>query len=423
MFRIVRLFTFLIWILCAGQLFAQCQCMGTGCGSGCACGCNAPDTTPGPDSGESNFESNNVELLSNLTLADLGVTATNVRGNDCWGWRHQASGREFAIYGLTDSTKFVEITDPRRPIFLGTLNGAGGNDTWRDMKVYNNRCYIVADGGANASHGVQVFDLNRLLSVRVIPATFSADARYEGLGRAHNIAINEDTGFAYVVGSSSLSSSGGPIMLDLKQGIMPVLAAVFSEDGYCHDCQVVNYRGPIRSLHGKEIAFCSNEDSLTILDVTNKNSIVLLSRTEYESSAYTHQGWLNEEQSYIFVNDELDEQQIATTRTRTHVWKLDSLTAPKYVGFIQGTNRTIDHNLYVKGNYIYEANYSSGLRILDARKASNLKTVEAGFFDTYPANNNVSFNGAWSVYPFFPSGSIIVSDRQNGLFVVKFTPP
>lgn len=426
MLQVIRSVTFAIGILFAGQLLAQCQCMGTGCGSGCDCGCNAPETSEPPGGpNEGNFESQNVVLLSNLTLDDLGVTDPNVRGNDCWGWRHQASGREFAIYGLTNSTKFVEITNPQSPVFLGTLPGAGGNDTWRDMKVFRNRAYIVADGGANASHGVQVFDLTRLLNTVNAPVEFTADARYEGLGRAHNIAINEESGFAYVVGSPSLQASGGPIILDLKQGIMPVLAGVFADDGYCHDIQVVMYRPrgpsftPPSFSRNREIAFCSNTDSLTILDVTNKNNIIMLSRVEYADSGYSHQGWLSEDHQYFYMNDELDEQQIATTNTRTHVWKITSLTAPQYVGFVEGTRRTIDHNLYVKGNYIYEANYSSGLRILDAQKARNLVTDEVGFFDTYPANNNVSFNGAWSVYPFFLSGNIIVSDRQNGLFVLR----
>jgi choice-of-anchor B domain-containing protein len=406
----------------ASQVNAQC-CGDEGCGSGCQCGCNNPEFSApaGTDRNLTPFESQNVTLLSQLKLSDMGVTNPDIRGNDCWGWTH-SSGREFAIFGLTNGPAFVEITKARSPVYLGTLPTAHGTATWRDMKVYNNRAYIVADGSANSNHGVQVFDLENLLSIRRIPATFTHDARYTGLGRAHNIAINEETGFAYVIGSPSQSSAGGLIILDLKQGIMPVLAGVFSQDGYTHDVQVVNYRGPIRPMQGREIAFCCNEDTLTIVDVTDKSNLMMLSRTGYGQSAYSHQGWLSENQDFFFMNDELDEQQIPTTKTRTHVWSLASLMAPTYVGFVEGTNRTIDHNLYVKGNYIYEANYSSGLRILNAQKASNLIFQEEGFFDTYPANNSVNFDGAWSVYPFFPSGNLIVSDRQNGLFVLKFTP-
>jgi choice-of-anchor B domain-containing protein len=360
----------------------------------------------------------NMRLLSHLPLSGMGVTGSGVLGNDCWGWT-SATSSEFAIFGLTNGTAFVDITNASSPRYVGTLPTAQGNATWRDIKVYNDRAYVVADGSANSSHGVQVFDLRRLLTSSRSPVVFSADARYTGVGRAHNIAINEETGFAYVVGSPSLSSQGGLIILDLKQGVMPVLSAVFNADGYTHDVQVVNYRGPIQAMQGREIAFCSNEDTLTIVDVTDKNNLVMLSRTEYNQSAYSHQGWLTEDHQYFFMNDELDEQQIPQTKTRTHVWALNSLISPTYLGFIQGTHRTIDHNLYVKGNYIYEANYSSGLRVLDASMATQLSFREVAFYDTYPANNNVNFDGAWSVYPFFRSGKIIVSDRQNGLFVLR----
>jgi len=368
------------------------------------------------------FPAENVELLSRLALSEMGVTSSSIRGNDCWGWT-DPDGNEFAIFGLTNGTAFVDITDPENPVYLGTLPSAHGTSTWRDMKVYNNRVYIVADGSGNANHGVQVFNLRKLRNVKKPPVTFSEDARFTRLGRAHNIAINEDTGFAYVVGSPSLNSLGGLIILDLKQGVMPQLAGVFSEDGYCHDTQVVTYRGPDRILWGRELAFCSNENSLTIVDVTDKKNMYIVSRTTYPESGYAHQGWLSEDQSYYYMNDELDENQIPNTNTRTHVWNVQKLTKPNYEGFVEGTNRTIDHNMYVVGEYIYQANYSSGLRILSEPATRKLVTVEVGYFDTFPANNNVNFNGAWSVYPFFPSGNIIVSDQQNGLFVLRFDPP
>lgn len=413
-------------LLTCGQLLAQCGCMEGGCGSNCDCGCNSSGAVEPAEKTDGNYESENVQLMARVPLTSMGVTEANVLGNDCWGWRHEPSGREFAIFGLTNGTAFVEITIPDSPRYLGTLPTAGGNEAWRDMKVYKNRCYIVADGSTNASHGVQVFDLLRLLNSKGMPMRpekFKADARLTSIGRAHNIAINEETGFAYVIGSPSLSSAGGPIVLDLKNGILPTVAAVFSGDGYTHDCQAVIYRGPHASLYGKEIVFCSNEDTLTILDASNKTNITMLSRTGYASSNYSHQGWLSPNHDFFFMNDELDEQNIPTTKTRTHVWSLASLTAPTYLGFVQGTNRTIDHNLYVKDNFVYEGNYTSGLRILNRTKASTLVFEEVGFFDTYPANNNVSFNGAWSVYPYFPSGNILVSDRQNGLFILKLSLP
>jgi choice-of-anchor B domain-containing protein len=395
------------------------------------CGCNAPGNVAPPGGKELGpYSSMNVDFLSRLTLAELGA-GQNVIANDCWGWADANSGREFALVGLTNATSFVEITNPTNPVYLGQLPGAGGNDVWRDIKVYKNRAYIVADGGANTSHGVQVFELSRLLTVQQ-PQTFSVDAHYTGLGRAHNIAINENSGFAYVIGSPSQGSGGGPIILDLKAGAMPVLVNVYSGDGYTHDIQVVQYRGPDRGNSGsgipmwttfpfREIAFCSNEDTLTILDVTQKNQIQQLSRTTYGGSAYSHQGWLSEDHKYFFMDDELDES--GPFPTRTHVWDVRDLDAAVYLGFANGSANTRDHNLYVKGNYVYQANYTSGLRIMEIVDAQTLSLPVVGYFDTYPVDDEISFNGAWSNYPFFPSGNIIVSDRQNGLFVVRFNPP
>ncbi|MEM7781866.1 MAG: choice-of-anchor B family protein [Planctomycetota bacterium] len=377
------------------------------------------------------FASRRVSLLSNLTLSDMGnLGASNVRGNDVWGWTDQDSKREFAIFGLTNGTSFVEVTDPTAPRYLGTLQShTGNNSSWRDMKIYNEQAYIVAD--FNGDHGVQVFDMTQLLDADTSDPTdphyFSAVGNYDTITRAHNIAINEDTGFAYVVGAPQ--SNGGLHILDLNGGAagsMPTYAGEFSFDGYTHDTQVVVYNGPDADHVGKEIAFSSNEDTVTIVDVTNKSNIgedQMLSRNGYAESQYTHQGWLSEDQRHFFMNDELDEQRSdELIQTRTHVWNVEDLDSPDYLGFYEGTEATIDHNLYVVGDLIYQANYTSGMRVLKINDAQSLDIEEYAFFDTYAPDNDVTFNGAWSVFPFFESGTVLISDRQNGLFMVTVVP-
>ena len=288
--------------------------------------------------------------------------------------------------------------------------------------------------------------MTRLLNVTNPPVIWDyteVDERYTGLGRAHNIVINEDTGFAYAVGSPSQMSLGGLIMLDLKAAVRPQWAGVYSADGYTHDAQVVVYHGPdnrptspaiqrfpIFTYQGREIAFCCNEDTLTIVDVTVKGRPRLISRTGYEGSAYSHQGWLTEDHKYFFLDDELDEQQAGTSiPTKTRVWDVRNLDRPRYMGHLDGTASTIDHNQYIRGDYIFQANYTSGLRIREIRSIIPntdppvLDIPHIGHFDTFEPNNNVTFDGAWSTYVGFPSGTIIISDRQGGLFVVEFVPP
>lgn len=389
-------------------------------------GSAAANNGGGGGGGGGNWDRKNVKLLSHMWLDEIGnLGASNVIGNDIWGWTDSTSGREFALFGLTNGTSFIEVTDPTNPRYLGTLQTETGNTSWRDMKVYRDQAYIVSDN--NGAHGVQVFDLTQLLSASVSdpnnPTYYNTVGVYTGVTRAHNIFINEDTGYGYVVGSNR--ASGGLHVLDLNgaNGQMPTFAGNFSADGYTHDTQVVVYEGPDSDYTGREIAFNSNEDTLTIVDVTNKSSMSQISRTGYAGAEYSHQGWLTEDQKYFFMDDELDEfradEPIPTT---TRVWDVQDLDNPIYLGEWEGTEGSIDHNMYIVDDLIFQANYTSGLRILKINDAGTLDLEEFGFFDTYDADNNVTFNGAWSVFPFFESGSIIVSDRQNGLFVLSVVP-
>jgi choice-of-anchor B domain-containing protein len=358
------------------------------------------------------YSSLNVQLLGQRPLNQIGGGG----GNDIWGWTDSLTGREYALVGRTNGTAFVDITNATNPVYLGNLPTHTSTSTWRDLKVYRDHVYVVSDN--NGPHGLQIFDLRNLRGVTT-PQTFAESGYFNegGLFRnAHNIAINEDTGFAYIVGSNR--AVGGLYMLNLANPLSPVVAGQFGADGYTHDTQVVVYRGPDTSFVGREIAFNSNEDTLTIVDVTNKSTPAMLSRTGYPQAGYTHQGWLTEDQRYFFFDDELDEIQ-QDGFTRTHAWDVSDLNAPQYLGFHTSTVQSIDHNLYIKGNRIYEANYTSGLRVFDIVDPATATLNPFGFIDTLPQADGVGFNGAWSVYPFFDSGLVIVNDIANGLFVVR----
>lgn len=352
----------------------------------------------------------NVDLLSTMPLSSIG----GGRGNDIWGWTDSASQKEYAVVGRTSGTAFVDVTDPLSPRYLGNLPSHGGTSTWRDMKVYRDHAFIVAD--AINGHGMQVFDLTRLRTV-TSPQTFTEDAHYNRFGPAHNIAINEQSGFAYAVGSNTCS--GGPHMVNIQNPKNPVGAGCVSSDGYTHDIQCVNYEGPDTAHQGKEICFNSNEDTLTIVDVTDKANPRQLARKPYSGAAYSHQGWLTGDQRFFLLDDELDEARGSDKRTRTYIFDVASLTNPQPNGTYIAPVTAIDHNQYIKGNLSYQANYQAGLRILDVSGVSSGSLTEVGFFDIFPSGNSASFNGAWSVYPFFPSGNIVINGIEQGLFVVK----
>jgi choice-of-anchor B domain-containing protein len=368
------------------------------------------------------FPCKDVDLAGFLPIPELndGV-ATDTLGdpvhlNDIWGWTDPQTRREYALVGKTNGTAFVDITDASAPRYLGSLRSHQPVETlfktWRDVKVHDGHAFIVSEEPA---HGMQVFDLTRLRGVTE-PQEWTEDAHYALFGNAHNIAINEDSGFAYAIGTSTCQ--GGPHIVDVREPKAPSFAGCVFEDGYTHDTQCVNYAGPDERFAGREICFNSNEDTLTIVDVTDKLAPVQLSRTEYEGAAYTHQGWLSRDGAHFLVNDELDEQESGQPTT-TRIFDVSKLDRPALKGAYRAGVASIDHNLYTKGDLVYEANYRSGLRVLDGARVADGELREVGFFDVYPPDDEAEFNGAWSNFPYYASNTVVVSGIEQGLFVLK----
>jgi choice-of-anchor B domain-containing protein len=357
----------------------------------------------------SGYPCRNVDLLSFLPLSQMGGS----QANDIWGWTDPNTGKEYAIVGRRNGTSFVDISNPTAPVYLGNLPAYQNRTAiWRDIKVYRNHAFIVADV---SGHGMQVFNLARLRNLTT-PQTFTADAHYSRFGNSHNIAINEQTGFAYAVGSNTCS--GGLHMINIATPTSPVYAGCVSSDGYTHDTHCVVYRGPDTAYTGREICVSSNEDTVTIVDVTSKSNPRQIVRAAYSGRQYTHQGWLTENHRYFVLDDELDETRTGGG-TKTFVFDLLDLDAPRHIGTFTSSAAATDHNQYVKGNYSYQANYRAGLRILDLRNIASGTLTEAGFFDIYPSSDTASMNGAWSVYPYFLSGNVVVSGIEQGLFVLR----
>ncbi len=346
------------------------------------------------------FECLNVDLYELLSLAAMAGSS----GNDIWGWTDPVTGTEYALMGLNNGTAFVDLSDPGEPVLIGNLATHTSSSTWRDIKVYADHAFIVSEA---SGHGMQIFDLTQLRDVVSPPTTFSNTAYYGEFGNAHNIVINEDSGFAYAVGTNTCSA--GPHMVDISDPLNPVNAGCVAADGYTHDAQCVDYVGPDADHAGKEICLNSNEDTLTIVDVTDKGSPVQLSRTGYATAGYTHQGWLTEDHAYFLLDDEADESGFGFN-TRTYVWDVRDLDAPALIGEYSASTPNTDHNQYVVGNYLYQANYGAGMRILKLDDVAAGTLTEVAFFDT---------SSAWSVYPFFNSGTVIVSDINLGLFVLR----
>jgi choice-of-anchor B domain-containing protein len=355
----------------------------------------------------SDFACSGIDLRKRVSLETMQGTA----GNDIWGWFDSQTSNEYALMGLTDGVAFVDVTNPENPVYLGKLPTETVSSIWRDIKVFQDHAYVVADDAG--SHGMQVFDLTRLRGL-VAPQTFSADVVYGDFGSAHNIAINEDTGFGYAVGTGTCG--GGLHMIDISTPNNPLFAGCHSA-AYTHDTHCVAYLGGDADYAGSEICVSSNEGHVEIVDVTIKSSPLTISASVYPQIGYVHQGWLTDDHQFFLLGDEGDESRFGVP-TRTHVFDVSDLDNPVYVFPYEAATNSIDHNLYVSGNRVYQANYTTGLRVLEFGNLANNEMMEVAYFDTFPENDATGFAGAWSVYPYLPSGTIIVSDDSNGLFVL-----
>lgn len=374
------------------------------------------------------FGCDNVDLLSFLPLSELGG-GRGANLNDIWGWTDPETGTEYALVGRVDGTSFVDISNPYSPTVVGNLWLTEGANpaSWRDVKVYKDHAFVVSDGAGQ--HGMQIFDLTQLRDVDAadMPVEFEETAHYDQIASAHNIVINEETGFAYAVGSSSggITCGGGLHMINIQEPLNPTHAGCYADEstgrsgtGYTHDAQCVVYKGPDATYQGKEICFNANETALSIGDVSDKDNTVVISSADYPNVGYSHQGWLTEDHKYFYMNDELDELQGKVSNTRTLIWDVQDLDDPQLVKEFMLESTSSDHNLYIRGNLMYQSNYNSGLRILDITDIEN--PVEVGHFDTTPfGENGAGFDGSWSNYPYFKSGIIAVSSIGQGLFLLK----
>jgi choice-of-anchor B domain-containing protein len=419
-----------------------------------------------PGDKNNTFRCDNIDLYHFLSHADLGSGAA--RGSSSWGWT-SPDGREIVAIGQYDGTAFAEISSEGKLIYLGRLpqyDSIGSN--WREIRVVGD---LLVVGSEAIKHGVQLFDMNKVLDLDpASPTTFtqadlaghwgvsntteSGEPRdywdYLPVGRTHNVVVNKELNYAVAVGSvggnetirvrGDLPCRGGLIFLDISDPANVHSTGCAAGDGYVHDAECLVYRGPDERYFGRDICYAYNEDTLTIYDVTNKvgNVTNIISITDFPGAEYVHQGVVNDEmwQEYLFLDDEFDERDaregpasLGQGLPTTHIFDIRDLENPAWTGSHAGKTRSIDHNQYIVDGYLYQSNYGNGLNVLDvssvASDPSGASICEAGFFDIYPEDDEaegggiVQFSGSWSSFAGFKSGFIMVHTIERGTFVVK----
>ena len=353
----------------------------------------------------------NVELLGHVPIEDTGGMAAN----DLWGWTDPLDGREYVLFGKRDGTWFIEVTDPAQPRIVGELPTTGlANSLWRDVKVVGHHMVVVSE---TINSKLQVFDLTRLRDFTSIgPAyTFSTDTLVGGFSRAHNVVVHEEDERVYVCGPNAIE---GLLIYDFSEAGNPALLGSWSE-AYVHDAQVVTYAGPDTAHTGRRILLASCSDDFRVLDVTDPADIVQLSIAGPDPYGYIHQGWLSEDQRFFFLGDESDESSGVVSETTTYIFDLEDLDNPQWISSYGHGTQGADHNLYTRGHFVHQSNYADGWRLLTFDPGSPDLLQAKAHFDTRPDVSGPSFDGSWSNYPYFESGTIAVSDQQNGLFLIR----
>lgn len=359
------------------------------------------------------YPCSNIDLLADLSYSDLGGVPDADLVSDLWGWTDPGTGREIVMVSLARGTAFVDITTPTEPVNLGMLDVPASGDLVpiQDIKVYADHAFIV---GETPGHGMQIVDLIQMAT----EGTLVEVANYGGFDTAHNLAIDTESGFAYAVGTNTCG--GGLHIVDITEPTNPTQAGCFDAAGPIHDAQCIVYNGPGSDHQGDQLCFAATEESLSIVDVTDKANPAVIGRQTYDDVGYTHQGWLSEDQSWFFLGDEFDE--IASgDNTRTIVWDIRDLDNPLPIGNFLDDIPVTNHNIFITGSTMYQANYEGGIRIFDISNPVAVSYPLLGSFDTYPSRNSNEFNGAFGVYPYFGSGVIAISNMGTGLILVRPT--
>ncbi len=332
----------------------------------------------------------NLQFRSNLSYG------SSVLSNIC-GYV-DTTGIEYALVGTENGMDIVDVSDPANPVIRFSVPGP--QSAWREIKTYRKYAYVTTEGGG----GLIVVDLTQLPN-NINYQNYTGDGAIAGqLDAIHALHCDTATGFLYLFGSGLFS--GSTVFLDLSDPWNPTFAGnyMYAPDPYVHDSYILNDTMYECHIYG---------GFFTIVDVTNKANPVLLG-TQTTPTNFTHNSWLSVDGNTLFTTDE---------NTNSFLTAYD-ITDP---GNIQELSRfqtapgsgAIVHNTHILNDYAITSWYKEGVVITDVSRPHN--PIEVGHYDTYPQGSGDGFNGCWGVYPFLPSGTIVASDIDNGLFVLTPT--
>ncbi len=313
----------------------------------------------------------------------------------CWGWTDTLTGKEYALLGNMNGTAVVEITDnnaiTERAFVPGPIS------KWRELQTWSHYAYVVSEGGG----GTQIIDLSYLPdSVHLVKGFIYTDSTNSTV-RSHTIQVRD--GYMYLNGSVTWGGGNGVVIFSLADPENPLFLSRYSAGHYIHDCFVRHDTMYAAAIYGVGVE---------IVDVTDKSFPQLLYTISYPGSG-THNCATTADGAFLLTTDEIN----ATPKT-LKIWDLRNPPSFPKVAEYTGDPTTIVHNVFVKDTLAIMSYYKAGAKIVDIADPEN--PVEIAGYDTFPdsLDQTGTYTGAWSVYPFFPSGKIIIGDMVSGLYVI-----
>ncbi|WDD99852.1 choice-of-anchor B family protein [Thalassomonas actiniarum] len=379
-----------------------------------------------------NFACKNIDLLAHMPLSQFSTSPG--AASDIWGHVDLNTGNEYALMGLTNGIAVVDISDAANPVEVGTI--AGANSNWRDIKVYQYYDHNLKVWRAYAYATVDnTLDYVTIINLNNLPHSVTLAEKNTAVATAHNIYIsNTDptlniakqglTPSLQLLGANKFSGAFHNYSLENPASLTALNNASVG-NGYTHDGSSVvisdNRAASDCQSNGNCTVFIDfNENEMKLWNISNPDNISQLGSAQYDDvpleARYVHSGWASEDQQTIFLHDEFDER-VGGLNTTLRMFSIADLNNPLQIGTWTGDTAAADHNGYVRGNRYYMSTYERGLTVLDISQAAT--PVEVAYFDTFPSSDNATYNGAWGVYPFLPSGNILLSDINSGLYILK----
>ncbi len=337
-------------------------------------------------------QNSNIVLRSHLPYS--GQSCANI-----WGYV-DSLGNEYALVGARNGLSIVNVTDPDHP--LEVIQIPGPYCKWREIKTSGHYAYVTTECQGK---GVQIIDLSKLPSSNItskfwIPVIQQYPTPYflDTLTNFHSLHI--DNNYAYLYGNNA--SVKGVVIANLNNPWNPTIAGYWDKS-YIHDGYVRNNK-----IYGGHIS----DGYFSIIDVTNKANPVLI-QTQQTPTRATHNTWLTDDSKTLLTTDENLNSFLAS-------YDISDINNINLLDKIQCTpgSGSVVHNTHVRNDWAVTSWYRDGVNIVDVHRPQNL--VQVGWYDTY-ADSGAGFSGTWGVYPFLPSGNLIVSNIEDGLFVLSPT--